>query len=144
MYLARSKLEGGGGRGEGADAYSRGNEKATSSISRMKKATFQRAHTFYDAQPVERWDWYNAGLNAYQLKKCFDVGLRRMYRLYCIQNFFSPLLNCPSRKIRISVAPRRNINNFSKGETVNIQIIGETFFRFMESDDRKKVGKRVK
>lgn len=50
MYLAQSKLEG------GADAYSRGNEKATSSISRMKKATFQRAHTFYDAQPVERWD----------------------------------------------------------------------------------------
>lgn len=70
---------------------------------------------------------YNVGLNAYQLKKCFDVGLRRMYRLYCIQNFFSPLLNCPSRKIRISLALRRNINNFSKGKTVNIRIIGETF-----------------
>lgn len=58
-----------------------------------------------------RKDGYNAGLNAYQLKKCFDVGLRRMYRLYCIQNFFSPPFssNYPSRKIRISLFIMKNI-----------------------------------
>lgn len=44
-----------------------------------------------------RKDGYNVGLNAYQLKKCFDVGLLRMYRLYCIQNFFFPPTICQGK-----------------------------------------------
>lgn len=85
-----------------AAAYSRGSEKATSSISRMKKATVSKgAHILRCA--ACRKDGYNAGLNAYQLKKCFDVGLDGACTVSIASKTFPLPLNYPSRKIRISV-----------------------------------------